>query len=142
MSEIPTKPYLIRAIFEWCVDSGYTPYVSIAVDANTRVPMEYVKNGEIVLNISYTATQHLKIDNDLITFSARFGGVSREIVVPIYAVIGIFSKESGQGMFFQREEPKPGEENGKLPNNSPVVETEEPPPEGPKPSRSHLKVVK
>ena len=141
MSEISTKPYLIRAIFEWCVDSGYTPYLSLTVDANTRVPMEYVKNGEIVLNISYTATHHLKIDNDLITFSARFGGVSREIVIPIHAVIGIFSKESGQGMFFQREEPQPVEDSEKLPVGS-VSSTEEPPPEGPKPGRSHLKVVK
>jgi stringent starvation protein B len=141
MNEISTKPYLIRAIFEWCVDSGYTPYLSIAVDANTRVPMAYVKNGEIILNISYTATHHLKIDNDLITFSARFGGVSQEIVVPVYAVIGIFSKESGQGMFFQKEEPPAVPESGKSPASS-GSPSEEPPPESPKPSRSHLKVVK
>ena len=78
MAEKSTKPYLIRAIHEWCSDSNFTPYLSVKVDANTRVPMEYVKNGEIVLNVSYDATHSLTIGNELMQFSARFNGVSRE----------------------------------------------------------------
>ena len=79
------------AIHEWCSDSNYTPYLSVKVDANTRVPMEYVKNGEIVLNLSYDATHRLTIGNELIQFSARFNGVSRECSIPVEAVIGVFA---------------------------------------------------
>jgi stringent starvation protein B len=103
MTELSTKPYLIRAIYEWCADCGFTPYLSIKVDENTRVPMEYVKNGEIVLSISLQATRNLTVGNDLIQFSARFNGVSREIAVPIYAVQGVFARENGRGMFFEPE---------------------------------------
>ena len=98
---MPTTPYLIRAIYEWCTDSGQTPYMTVRVDAETRVPMEYVKNGEIILNTSSDATRNLKIDNDVIRFSARFNGVSREISIPVDSVKGIFAKESGQGLAFQ-----------------------------------------
>ena len=103
MAERSTKPYLIRAIHEWCSDSGLTPYVSVRVDANTRVPAEHVKNGEIVLNLGNDATHRLTIGNDLIQFAARFSGVSRECSIPIEAVTGIFAKENGQGLFFPRE---------------------------------------
>jgi stringent starvation protein B len=103
MAEKSTKPYLIRAIHEWCSDSNFTPYLSVRVDANTRVPMEYVKNGEIVLNVSYDATHRLTIANDVVQFSARFNGVSRECSVPIEAVLGIFARENGQGLFFEVE---------------------------------------
>lgn len=103
MAERSTKPYLIRAIHEWCSDSNLTPYLSVRVDANTRVPAENVKNGEIVLNVSYDATHRLTIGNELIQFAARFNGVSRECSVPIEAVTGIFAKENGQGMMFPRE---------------------------------------
>jgi stringent starvation protein B len=95
-----TTPYLIRAIWEWCGDNGLTPYVAVKVDGNTRVPLEFVRNGEIVLNISADATRNLKIGNDLIQFSARFNGVSREVSVPVTTVAGIFAKETGQGMAF------------------------------------------
>lgn len=105
MVELSTKPYMIRAIYEWCADCGYTPYLSIKVDAETRVPLEYVKNGEIVLSISQHATRNLTIGNDLIQFSARFNGVSREIAVPIYAVQGVFARETGRGAFFEPEMP-------------------------------------
>lgn len=98
---LPTTPYLIRAIYEWCCDSGQSPYIAVKVDEQTRVPMEYVKDGEIVFNISPDATRNLKIDNDAIRFSARFNGVSREIAVPVVAVKGIFARESGQGLAFQ-----------------------------------------
>lgn len=103
MAERSTKPYLIRAVHEWACDSGLTPYLSVKVDENTRVPAEHVKNGEIVLNLSYDATHKLTIGNDLIQFSARFGGVSRECSVPMSAVTGIFAKENGQGMIFPAE---------------------------------------
>ena len=103
MSELSTKPYLIRAIYEWCADSGFTPYLSVKVDQNTRVPLEYVKNGEIVLSMSQQATRNLTVGNDMIQFSARFNGVSREIAVPIYAVQSIFARENGRGVFFDAE---------------------------------------
>jgi stringent starvation protein B len=103
MAEKPTKPYLIRAIHEWCADSGLTPYVSVQVSADTRVPAEFVKNGEIVLNVSTDATHRLTIGNERIQFAARFNGVSRECSIPMDAVTGIFAKENGQGMFFPRE---------------------------------------
>jgi stringent starvation protein B len=107
MSESSTKPYLLRAIYEWCTDNGYTPYIAALVDGKTQVPREFVKNGEIILNISFTATSGLKMDNDFIHFSARFGGVSREIVVPVENVAAIYARENGQGMAF--EVAKPGE---------------------------------
>ncbi|KPK31305.1 MAG: hypothetical protein AMJ66_08880 [Betaproteobacteria bacterium SG8_40] len=98
---LPTTPYLIRAIYEWCCDGGQSPYIAVKVNENTRVPLEYVKDGEIVLNISPDATRNLKIDNDVIRFSARFGGLSQEVSVPVGAVKGIFARESGQGLAFQ-----------------------------------------
>ncbi|NDP59451.1 MAG: ClpXP protease specificity-enhancing factor [Oxalobacteraceae bacterium] len=101
MSESSTKPYLLRAIYEWCTDNGYTPYLAVLVDASTKVPMQFVKNGEIVLNISFDATSALKMDNDLVRFSARFGGVSRDISVPVENVIAIYARENGQGMAFE-----------------------------------------
>lgn len=104
MSEITsTKPYMIRALHEWCVDNGMTPHLLVAVDAQTRVPAGYVKDGEIVLNLNYSATKDLLIGNEAITFSARFSGVSQNLYVPMSAVRGIFSRENGQGMFFQPE---------------------------------------
>jgi len=101
MSEISTKPYLLRAIYEWCTDNGYTPYLAAAVDTHTRVPREFVKNGEIVLNISFTATSGLKMENDFISFNARFGGIAREIAVPVANVVAIYARENGQGMAFE-----------------------------------------
>ncbi|GAA4032029.1 ClpXP protease specificity-enhancing factor [Actimicrobium antarcticum] len=101
MSETSTKPYLLRAIYEWCTDNGFTPYLAVLVDGQTRVPMQFVKNGEIVLNISFDATSALKMDNDVVRFSARFGGVSRDISVPVENVIAIYARENGQGMAFE-----------------------------------------
>jgi stringent starvation protein B len=103
MRTLSTKPYLIRAIQEWCADSGLTPHLAVKVDAATRVPMEYVKNGEIVLNIGTAATHRLTIDNDIIRFSARFGGVSRECSIPVEAVSAIFARENGQGISFESQ---------------------------------------
>jgi stringent starvation protein B len=101
MPDISTKPYMLRAIYEWCTDSGFTPYLAVKVDAATTVPMEYVKKGEIVLNISFGATSGLKMDNDAVHFHARFGGVSREIYVPVQNVLAIYANENGQGMAFE-----------------------------------------
>ena len=103
MRELSTKPYLIRAIYEWCSDCGYTPYISVKVDDNTRVPDEYVKDGEIILNISHDAAHHLTLGNEVIQFSARFAGVSREISIPVTTVQGIFAKETARGMLFPPE---------------------------------------
>ncbi len=95
-----TRPYLIRALHEWCTENGFTPYVAVFVDASVRVPREYVKNNEIVLNVGFEATSALKLGNEFIEFKARFGGSSREIVVPVTHVIAIYARENGQGMAF------------------------------------------
>jgi stringent starvation protein B len=100
MSEQSAKPYLIRAICEWCADNGLTPYIAVKVNARTRVPPAFVKNGEIVLNISRGATRKLTIDNEWVQFTARFSGASQEVAVPIAAVAGVFAKESGYGFAF------------------------------------------
>ncbi|HYQ99493.1 MAG TPA: ClpXP protease specificity-enhancing factor [Casimicrobiaceae bacterium] len=100
MSEQSAKPYLVRAICEWCADNGLTPYLAVKVNAQTRVPAAFVKNGEIVLNISNSATRRLTIDNDWVQFSARFSGTSQEVAVPMSAVSGIFAKETGYGFAF------------------------------------------
>ncbi|WP_439517748.1 ClpXP protease specificity-enhancing factor [Hydrogenophaga sp.] len=100
-TEVPsTRPYLIRALHEWCADNGFSPYIAVQVDASVRVPMEFVKNGEIVLNVSMDATSALKLGNEFIEFKARFGGVAREIIVPVTHVIAIYARENGQGMAF------------------------------------------
>ena len=95
-----TRPYLVRALHEWCTDNGFTPYIAVFVDANVKVPMEYVKNGEIVLNVGFEATTALELGNELIEFKARFGGSSRDISVPVDHVIAIYARENGQGMAF------------------------------------------
>jgi stringent starvation protein B len=95
-----TRPYLIRALHDWCTDNGFTPYLAVYVDQSVQVPMEYVKNNEIVLNVGFEATSGLKLGNDFVEFKARFGGVAREIVVPIDHVVAIYARENGQGMAF------------------------------------------
>ena len=95
-----TRPYLIRALHDWCTDNGFTPYVAVYVDEHVRVPREYVKNHEIVLNVGFEATSGLKLGNETIEFKARFGGTSREIIVPVDHVIAIYARENGQGMAF------------------------------------------
>jgi stringent starvation protein B len=131
VAEISTKPYLIRALYEWCADSGYTPQLLVSVDARTRVPPGFVKDGQIVLNISAGATRNLTLDNDWIQFSARFGGVSHEISIPVERVAAIFARENGQGLHFEPVEGSPPD-GGSPPSDAPQ------PPKG-KPS---LKVVK
>ncbi|NCZ82790.1 MAG: ClpXP protease specificity-enhancing factor [Betaproteobacteria bacterium] len=106
MSSHSTKPYLIRAIHEWCSDQGHTPYLAVAVDEHTIVPMEYVKGGEIVLNVSLAATNRLRLGNDWIEFQARFGGVARDISIPISHVSAIYARETGHGMAFEVSKPQ------------------------------------
>lgn len=95
-----TRPYLIRALYEWCTENGFSPYLAVQVDASVRVPMDHVKNGEIVLNISFDATSGMQLGNEFIEFKARFGGVAREIVIPVSHVTAIYARENGQGMAF------------------------------------------
>jgi stringent starvation protein B len=97
---ISTRPYLIRALYEWCMDNGFTPYLAVVADETVQVPREFVKDGEIVLNVSPDATSGLLLGNELIEFKARFGGVAREILVPVSRVIAIYARENGQGMAF------------------------------------------
>jgi stringent starvation protein B len=96
----PTRPYLIRALHEWCCDNGFSPYLAVHVDASVQVPLEFVKNGEIVLNVSVDSTSSLRLGNDFIEFKARFGGLARDIVVPVSHVVAIYARENGQGMAF------------------------------------------
>jgi stringent starvation protein B len=96
-----TKPYLLRALYEWCVDNGFTPYISVVVDAATRVPAEHVRNGEIVLNIGPLAANRLKMGNETIELAARFGGVARELSIPVRQVAAIYARENGHGMSFE-----------------------------------------
>ena len=140
MSELSTKPYLIRAIYEWCTDSGLTPHLVVAVGKHTRVPMEFAKDGQIVLNVSQGATRNLLIGNDLIQFSARFNGASRDIEVPIDAVVSIYARENAQGLSFALEEEAVGV--GETPSDgaasSPSPDDEPPTPR----SKPQLKIVK
>jgi len=95
-----TRPYLIRALHDWCTDNGFTPYLAVFVDRSVQVPMEYVRNGEIVLNVGFDATSGLRLGNEFVEFKARFGGVPRDIVVPVDHVVAIYARENGQGMAF------------------------------------------
>jgi len=132
-------PYFLRALYEWCVDNGYTPYVSVRVDKTTRVPVAYVKDGQIVLNIGPAAVRNLNMDNTWLTFSARFGGVSQQIEVPVANVLAIYARETGEGMSF-----------GQMPSQQSDIESVETPDESPPSGQStdrpkgkpSLKVVK
>ena len=151
MNEIPTKPYLLRALFEWCVDNGYTPHLAVKVDSRAQVPQEYVKNGEITLNISPNAVHKLQMGNEVVEFSARFGGVARQISVPISNVYALYARETGHGMTFDVDGPKAvvqskAEAEPKLPTirppaQLPVPSTPEPPkkPSGGKPTLRRIK---
>ena len=128
-----TRPYLIRALHEWCCDNGFTPYLAVAVDASVQVPREFVKDGEIVLNTSYDATGNLRLGNDFIEFKARFGGVAREILVPVDHVLAVYARENGQGMAF----PPPERESAQVQaEQEPPVE---PPPGGGRPALKRVK---
>ena len=139
-TELPsTRPYLIRALYEWCTDNGFTPYVAVKVDGSVQVPREYVQAGEIVLNISMDATSALKLGNEFIEFKARFGGKARDIMVPMHRVMAIYARENGQGMAFpvsdDASDPSP------TASSEPSAQDEDPTPPAPGP-RPALKRVK
>ena len=119
-AEIPTKPYLLRALYEWCVDNGYTAHLAVKVDSRAQVPSEYVRNGEITLNVAPSAVHKLQMGNELIEFSARFAGVARQISVPVAAVYALYARETGHGMTFEVDAAKPPvqTEGEKEPSNS------------------------
>ncbi|MBQ9579501.1 MAG: ClpXP protease specificity-enhancing factor [Ottowia sp.] len=101
------RPYLIRALYEWCTDSGFTPLMALYVDENVQVPREYVKNNEIVLNISFEASRDLKIGNQYVEFKTRFGGVTHAVMAPVGCVTAVYARENGQGMSFPYEQAPP-----------------------------------
>ncbi|MCB1916035.1 MAG: ClpXP protease specificity-enhancing factor [Rhodocyclaceae bacterium] len=145
-----TKPYLIRAIYEWCVDQGFTPYVAAAVDERTRVPPGYARDGQIVLNVSADATNGLQLGNDLVTFQARFAGKVQSISIPVENVLAIYARENGHGMAFEVEAPGhdhalDAETEAPVSGEPPAPETDpdpdpDPPPAGGK--GGHLRIVK
>jgi len=133
-----TKPYLLRAMYEWCVDNGYTPHLSVAVDSQTRVPMDYVRDGEIVLNIGPLAASRLQMGNDVIECTLRFSGAAKDLVFPVSAVTAVYARETGQGMSFLPEKKDPARESG---NETSGALSD--PPDPPKPGgRPALKRVK
>ena len=133
MSDIPSnKPYLIRALHQWCTDFGFTPFMAVFVDSSVEVPMEFVKKDEIVLNLSLEACHQLNLDNDWISFQARFGGVPRKIMVPVSHVLAIYARENGQGMSFPFDANQAGKRNDVSSENA----------EKPKASRPSLTIVK
>jgi stringent starvation protein B len=133
-----TRPYLLRALHEWCCDSGLTPYVAVMVDETVQVPMEYVKNGEIVLNVCYDATSGLTISNEFIEFKARFAGVAREIIIPVNRVLAIYARENGQGMAFPMSIGQEANPVAAVPSS----DDDAPPPKAPTTGRPALKRVK
>lgn len=140
MSEQSAKPYLVRAICEWCADNGLTPYLAVRVNPQTKVPVAYVKNGEIVLNVSASATRRLTIDNDWIQFTARFNGVSQEVAVPMAAVGGIFAKETGYGFAFNAaQDPAAALAVATMPRDEHRIESGG---DKPRARPSHLQVIK
>jgi stringent starvation protein B len=147
MSEQSAKPYLIRAICEWCADNTLTPYLAVKVNAETRVPVAFVKNGEIVLNVSATATRKLTIDNEWIQFTARFNGASQEVSVPMNAVSGIFAKETGYGFSFASpQDPVASLTAATAPREAPTLVDDKDSKGGKagkaKAKRSHLQIIK
>jgi len=135
MPDVPSnKPYLIRALHQWCTDFGFTPFIAVFVDSRVEVPMEFVKNDEIVLNLSLEACHQLDLGNDWISFQARFGGVPRKITVPVSHVLAIYARENGQGMSFPFDPTQIRDLH--------VADSQDEASEKPKTSRPSLKIVK
>ena len=141
--ELPsTKPYLLRAIWEWCNDSGFTPYIAVQVDARTDVPREFIRDGQIVLNLGPDATNKLQIGNDLIEFQARFGGVARQLSVPVSQVSAIYARENGAGMAFEIGDDNGFAESEALEPALDDVSDEKPEPPRPEGGRPKLQRIK
>ncbi|MGB3275497.1 MAG: ClpXP protease specificity-enhancing factor [Castellaniella sp.] len=145
MQESSTKPYLIRALHEWCTDNGYTPYLVVTVDDNTVVPLAHVHDGQITLNISHLATNRLTLGNEYIEFESRFNGAVEHLFIPVGAVSAVYARETGAGMGFEvvASRPYPGGDEQPAPQPAPASGTPAPSDDGPDaPKPSHLKVVK
>lgn len=139
--ELPsTKPYLLRAIWEWCCDNGFTPYIAVQVDARTRVPREFIRDGQIVLNVGPEASNKLQIGNDFIDFQARFGGVARELSVPVEQVSAIYARENGAGMAFEVESREEADGEEAIEADAVEASAEEPPPEPTRPEGGRPKL--
>lgn len=120
-SAVPRRPYLLRAMHEWISDSGYTPHVIVdALQAGVEVPAAYVKEGKIVLNLSTSATQRLQLKNDGVQFDARFAGIVHHVKVPMQAILGIYARETGEGMIFSDNEPEAPEPSPEPPASEPA----------------------
>lgn len=143
MSALSQQPYFLRALYEWCVDSGHTPYLTVRVDQQTRVPQAFVKDGQIVLNVGPSAVRNIHMDNEWVTFSARFGGMSHSIEVPVGNVIAIYARETGEGMAFESLAPAAGQEAGGVvaEQDSGQINEADDTPQPPR-GRPQLKVVK
>jgi len=140
--ETSTKPYLLRALHDWCTDNGYTPHIVVTVDANTVVPRAHVQDGQITLNIGALATHKLEMGNDYISFQARFSGVMEELFVPVAAVSAIYARETGTGMGFEVSPSQPVTlDSG---NETPAAEDGDPPspPDTGGGRPTHLKIIK
>lgn len=141
--ELPsTKPYLLRAIWEWCCDNGFTPYIAVQVDGRTRVPREFIRDGQIVLNIGPDASNKLVIGNDFIEFQARFGGIARQLSVPVPQVSAIYARENGAGMAFEIDAEPAGGEAGEAEPVSEDGDGEPPEPPRPEGGRPKLQRIK
>jgi len=138
-----TKPYLLRAIWEWCCDNGFTPFISVVVDERTKVPREFVRDGQIVLNLGPDATNRLQIGNDWVEFQARFGGVARELSIPVGQVSSIYARENLAGMAFDLEE-EGASAGTEADSTQDAVEPNDPPepPARPEGGRPHLQRIK
>ncbi|NYT22485.1 ClpXP protease specificity-enhancing factor [Alcaligenaceae bacterium] len=144
MQESSTKPYLIRALHEWCTDNGYTPHIVVTVDENTAVPPAHVHEGQITLNIGTLATNRLVLGNEYIEFQTRFGGVTEQIYVPVAAVSAIYARETGAGMGFEvaASRPYPGSDTATGGNEAAPPSEGGKPDDTPPPPKPRLTVVK
>jgi stringent starvation protein B len=141
------RPYLLRAMHEWITDNQQTPHVVVdAAMQGVEVPRQFVQNGKIILNVSYSATNGLTMGNDFVRFHARFGAVTHDVMIPVLAVLGIYARETGQGMIFSdNEAPQSPDPDSPGPNSSgpqPTNTASKSTGDAPAPKRSHLKVVK
>lgn len=137
---VSTKPYLLRAIYQWCVDQGLTPHLLVTVDAHTHVPRQYIENGRIVLNLGPEAVHQLQMGDEEISFKARFSGTAFSVLIPVSAVTAIYARENGHGMSFEAES-SPDDHDDEMPDTGPAEPDESPPPSPPA-GRPHLTRVK
>ena len=146
MNIVSTKPYLIRAIYEWCIDQGFTPHIAVVIDAEVKVPPGYAQDGQIVLNLGPDATSDLIMGNEFITFQARFGGAAHALRIPVTHVLAVYARENGHGMAFEPEGPHDvtvEEEPDEASETEDAAPAEDGSSDAPAPKRGgHLKIIK